>query len=113
MRSTAAKGIALRFCDAAPSVGEPAMRRPSSSNSVYCEPMPRSDTVACDCAELARDHRDRRRALDVDALDARAGDFDAVERAGLVGVVLRERGNGEQGGQTRRAQLERAADRGS
>ena len=52
MRSTAANGIALRFCEAAPSTGEPATRRPSSSSRVYCEARPRRLMVACDCAEL-------------------------------------------------------------
>ena len=52
IRSTAAIGIALRFAEAPPSVGEPGKRRPFRSTSVRREPAPRRLIVACDCAEL-------------------------------------------------------------
>src|SRR5690606_7483007 len=58
--------------------------------------------VAGELEVLAVDHGDRRRALDVDALDARSGDFDAVELGGLV-LGAGERGGAEAGAEQRQA----------
>ena len=53
MRSTASIGMMLRFwTDPSPKVGDPAMRRPSSSTNVLSEPIPRRLMADWDWAEL-------------------------------------------------------------